>query len=548
MLPADVHVRFRRMQGNEVLFICATDEHGTPAELAALASGQTPLEYCNEQHLVQKRLAESFMLSFDYFGRSSSPENHLLTQHFADKLEDNGFIEERAARQIYSIDDNRFLPDRYVEGECPRCGYNSARGDQCDRCDALLDPVDLINPRSTVSGSTNLEIRETRHLYLRQSLMPDRLRAWIDSQTAWPHLARSIGYKWLEEGLKDRAITRDLSWGVPVTRHGITRPGFENKVFYVWFDAPIAYISATQEWAKATGNDWAPWWRTDHQNGHDVRYVQFMGKDNVAFHTVSFPATIFGSAEPWKTVDELKAFSWLNWYGSKFSTSRKRGVFMDQALDLLPTDYWRWYLIAHAPENSDSTFTWEQFQASINKDLSDVLGNFVNRVMSFCTHNFDGRVPDGGSPGDGELRLFAEVDTRLKALTEFHEHMEFRKAASETRAIWSTANEYLSIAAPWKAIKVDRDRAAMNIRLSLNLCRLMALIGYPIIPGTATTILASLGCDHEPITWPQGHAAENLSVLPCGRQISQPPILFRKVETCEIADWTLRFGGATQNL
>jgi methionyl-tRNA synthetase len=532
------------MQGHEVLFICATDEHGTPAELAALASGQTPKEYCDEQHLIQKRLGESFALSFDYFGRSSSPENHLLTQHFADKLEDNGFIEERTARQIYSIDDNRFLPDRYVEGECPRCGYDSARGDQCDRCGSLLDPVELINPRSTVSGSTNLEIRETRHLYLLQSLMQDRLKTWIDNQTAWPHLARSIGYKWLEEGLKDRAITRDLSWGVPVTRHGVTRPGFENKVFYVWFDAPIAYISATQQWAQATGGDWLSWWRTDHNNGQDVRYVQFMGKDNVAFHTVSFPVTMFGSAEPWKTVDELKAFSWLNWYGSKFSTSRKRGVFMDQALDLLPADYWRWYLIAHAPENSDSTFTWEQFQAAVNKDLSDVLGNFVNRVMTFCGRHFDGLVPEGGNPGEAESKLFTELDGRLKTLTELHEHMEFRKAATETRAIWSAANEYLTVTAPWKAIKTDRDRAAMSIRVSLNLCRLMALIGYPIIPTTAASVLASLGCNDEIISWPQAPATEILSTVPPGRQIVPPAILFRKITDTEVTDWGVQFGGS----
>ncbi len=523
MLPADVHARFRRMQGHDVLFICATDEHGTPAELAALESGQTPREYCDEQHLIQREVYSGFSLSFDYFGRSSSPENHVLTQHFAEQLEDNGLIEERTAHQIYSIDDNRFLPDRYVEGECPRCGYDTARGDQCDRCGSLLDPVDLINPRSVVSGSRNLEIRETRHLYLLQSTMQDRLRSWIDTQTTWTQLARSIAYKWLDEGLKDRAITRDLVWGVPVMRGGAVRPSFEHKVFYVWFDAPIAYISATQQWARATGGDWRLWWRQDGQQP-DVRYVQFMGKDNVAFHTVSFPVTLFGSQEPWRTVNDLKAFNWLNWYGGKFSTSRKRGVFMDQALTLLPQDYWRWYLIAHAPENSDSSFTWSQFQATVNKDLADVLGNFVNRVTSLCKHNFGSTVPAGGALDEAETALFSQLDEQLRALQEHHERMEFRRIAAGTRAIWVIANEYLSAAAPWKVIKTDQDRAAAIIRIGLNLCRLMALVAYPIIPSTAISILSSLGEKNGPIGWPKGTIAEILSVLPPGTR--SPSLLF----------------------
>jgi methionyl-tRNA synthetase len=353
MLPADVHARFRRMQGHEVLFICATDEHGTPAELAAAEAGVDIRTYCNEQHEIQKQVCEQFQLSFDWFGRSSNPPNHRLTQHFCDRLEQNGLIEERVTQQIYSIDDRRFLPDRYVEGTCPICGFERARGDQCDGCGRLLDPTELGHPRSKVSGSTNLEIRNTVHLFLLQSRLADRIRGWIDAASEWPHLARSIAYKWIDEGLKDRSITRDLSWGVAVTKNGKPRPGFENKVFYVWFDAPIEYIGSTQEWAEVTGNDWARWWRTD-QGAADVVYIQFMGKDNVAFHTVSFPMTIIGCGEPWKLVDRLKAFNWVTWYGGKFSTSEQSGVFMDQALELLPADYWRWSLMANAPEGADS--------------------------------------------------------------------------------------------------------------------------------------------------------------------------------------------------
>ncbi len=363
MLPADVHARYQRARGHEVLYICATDEHGTPAELAAAEAGQDVFTYCEEQHRAQHDTGRGFGLSWDWFGRSSSPQNARLTQHFAETLEDHGLIEERVDKLVYSIDDGRFLPDRYIEGICPVCGYERARGDQCDNCNSLLDPVDLKNPYSVISGSRNLEVRETRHLYLLQTRLQDAIRAWVDAKPQFSHLARSIAYKHLDEGLIDRGITRDLSWGVPVTRGGAPRPGFEDKVFYVWFDAPIEYIAATQEWADSGGGDWRRWWRTEAGAG-DVRYLQFMGKDNVAFHTVSFPATLLGSDEPWKSVDALKAFNHLNWHGEKFSTSQRRGVFLDAALEILPPDYWRWYLTANSPEGSDTSFTWEQFSSS----------------------------------------------------------------------------------------------------------------------------------------------------------------------------------------
>ena len=288
MLPADVYARFQRARRREVLYICATDEHGTPAELAAATAGQDVFTYCEEQHRAQHDIGRRFGLSWDWFGRSSSPQNARLTQHFADVLEDNGLIEERVDRLLYSLEDKRFLPDRYIEGTCPVCGYGKARGDQCDNCNSLLDPMDLIEPYSAVSGSRALEARETRHLYLLQSKLQSEIRAWVDGREDWPTLARSIAYKHLDEGLIDRGITRDLAWGVPVTRRGQPRPGMEGKVFYVWFDAPIEYIAATEEWADAEGADWRRWWRTD-AGASDVRYVEVMGKDNVAFHTVSFP-------------------------------------------------------------------------------------------------------------------------------------------------------------------------------------------------------------------------------------------------------------------
>ncbi|WP_299611800.1 methionine--tRNA ligase [uncultured Tateyamaria sp.] len=541
-LPADLYARYQRARGNEVLFLCATDEHGTPAELAAAKAGKPVAEYCAEMHSIQAEIAKGFRLSFDHFGRSSSPQNHALTQHFAGRLADAGLIREVLEKQVYSNADGRFLPDRYIEGTCPNCGYDKARGDQCENCTKQLDPTDLIEPRSAVSGSTDLEVRETKHLYLRQSELKDDLDAWIDSKTDWPILTTSIAKKWLHDGdgLQDRGITRDLDWGIPVRRGDDDWPGMEGKVFYVWFDAPIEYIACASEWADAQGGaDWERWWRTD-KGANDVRYTQFMGKDNVPFHTLSFPATILGSGEPWKLVDHLKSFNYLNYDGGQFSTSQGRGVFMDQALELLPPDYWRWWLLSNCPETSDSEFTWELFQQGVNKDLADVLGNFVSRVTKFCRSKFGEAVPEGGTYGAQEHALIAELDTRIARYADLMDAMEVRKSAQELRAIWVAGNEYLQAAAPWATIKEDADTAAMQIRLGLNLIALYAALSEPFIPDAAAQLQTSLNLG-DPL-WPE-NTSDALAVLEPGHAFVVPDNLFAKISDEDRADWQERFAG-----
>ena len=541
-LPADLYARYLRARGHEVLFLCATDEHGTPAELAAAKAGKPVAEYCAEMWGVQARLAEGFRLSFDHFGRSSSPQNHRLTQHFAKVLDEAGLIREVSEKQMYSKADGRFLPARYLEGTCPNCGFTSARGDQCDNCTKQLDPVDLIDPRSTISGSTDLEMRETKHLYLRQSAMKDRLEQWIDTREGWPVLTTSIAKKWLNDGdgLQDRGITRDLDWGVPVQRGDEPWPGMEGKVFYVWFDAPIEYIACAQEWVEAgKGQDWERWWRTD-KGAEDVRYTQFMGKDNVPFHTLSFPVTILGSGEPWKLVDYIKSFNYLNYDGGQFSTSRGRGVFMDQALEILPADYWRWWLLSHAPESSDSEFTWENFQTSVNKDLADVLGNFASRVTKFCRSKFSEAVPEGGTEGEREAQLIADLTAKIREYEAHMEAIEVRKAASALRAAWVLGNEYLQEVAPWSTIKEDEGKAAMQIRLGLNLIRLYAVISAPFIPDAAADLLRAMG--DEGAGWPTDVQAA-LKALPAGHPFTVPDVTFRKITDAEREDWQTRFAG-----
>ncbi|WP_169569742.1 methionine--tRNA ligase [Sneathiella limimaris] len=537
MLPSDLYARYLRARGEEVLFICATDEHGTPAELAARAANLDVAEFCKEQHEVQARLGEAFGLSFDYFGRSSSPQNHELTQHFGNKLLENGFIEERVTKQVYSIDDERFLPDRYVEGTCPHCGYDKARGDQCESCTRLLDPTDLVDPRSAVSGSTNLEVRESKHLFLLQSKLSDEIRTWVNKHSDWPVLVSSIAMKWLDEGLHDRGITRDLKWGVPVGREGM-----EDKVYYVWFDAPIEYIAATKEWADEDpdNRDWKSWW----YEADDVRYTEFMAKDNIPFHTVTFPGTQIGSREPWKMVDYIKGFNWLTYYGGKFSTSQQRGIFMSDAIEMLPADYWRYYLLANAPENSDSSFTWDGFSGTVNKDLADTLGNFVNRILKFCSSKFGTELPSGGEAGEREAKLAADLQGRVDAYNTYMDELQIRKAMQELRAIWVMGNEYLTEVAPWTAFKTDPEAAAVSLRYAINLIRIFAILSAPVIPDASRKLSDALGLDLSGTEWLEKPMAEELVTLSAGHAFSVPDVLFRKISDDEVAAWEEKFGGS----
>ena len=546
-LPADAYARFMRAQGNEVLLICATDEHGTPAELAAKNANKPVAKFCEEMWHIQKKIADGFSLSFDHFGRSSSNRNHKITQHFAERLFEAGLIEEVMEEQFFSIEDDRFLPDRYLEGTCPSCGYENARGDQCESCTKQLNPIELINPRSAISGSTKIEIRKTKHLYLRQSALKGRLRDWIASKSHWPILSTSIAKKWLEDGdgLQDRGITRDLKWGIPVKRGDTNWPGLEGKVFYVWFDAPIEYIAATAEWADQNGlsdSAWERWWRED-KGANDVYYVQFMAKDNIPFHTLSFPATIMGSNEPWKLVDYVKGFNWLLYEGGKFSTSQKRGVFMDQALKTLSADYWRWWLLSNAPEGSDTDFTWESFQSGVNKDLSDVLGNFVSRVTKFCLAKFGTTVPEGLAYSEPEKKLIKILEQKLCRYSQQMKSIEIRKAAAELRSIWTIGNEYLQLSTPWAHFKEDPKRSACIIRFSFNLIALYSNISRPFIPETAAKIDKALALEHN-TDWPVS-LSEYLDSIKKGHTFKVPDNLFEKLSNDQVSSLKMQFSGET---
>lgn len=537
LLPSDVYARYMRMMGHEVLYVCGTDEHGTPSEVGAAKEGMDVADYCLKYHNRHKEAYDAFNLSFDYFGRTSSEQNREITYHIFEQLDKNGLIEEESIKQIFSIDDNRFLPDRYVTGTCPHCGYDKARGDQCENCTKVLDPTELINPRSTISGSTNLEVRETKHLFLNLPKLEKQLAEWVKSKEPfWPDVAYSIAQKWLKEGLRPRCITRDLKWGFPVPKKG-----FEDKVFYVWFDAPIGYLGITKQWAdeKPGERNWKDWWL----DAKDVYYVQFMGKDNVPFHSISFPATLLGTGENWTKVDYLKGMSYLTFEGGKFSKSEQRGVFAEDAVKEFPADYWRYWLISNAPEASDSSFTFDLFVGVVNKDLNGVLGNFVSRVMKMTASKIGAEVPAGGEMTEVEEKLIADLQEKADNYCKYMEGLEFKKAMNELRAIWVDGNNYISVTEPWTVIKTDPARAAAILRVCLNLIRIYALLSAPVMPETSAKILAKFGLNAADMPVLKGfNAAKEIEALQPGHKFEVGDALFERIASEKTEELKAKYG------
>lgn len=485
-LPSDIYARFCRATGRDVLFICGSDDHGTPALLGSAKEGITALEYSTRYYEKQKEYAKNFGLSFDFYGRTHTELHKKLVQDLFTRLDQQGLIEEKTSEQLFSIDDNMFLADRFIRGTCPKCGYDKADGDQCGKCGSLLKPTDLINPYSAISGSHNLEIRKTKHLYFKASEMEGKLREWIDSRVGWAKTALSIANKWLNDGLRDTPITRDLSWGIPVNK-----PGYEDKVFYVWFDAPWGYVSISQ----AATKEWINWWKND-----DSRYYQFMGKDNVAFHSVFFPSQELAVNDGWKTVDVLKAMNFLNFEGAKISKSTGNGIFLDEAITDAPADCWRYALMASAPETDDTDFTIQRFSDVVNKDLNGMLGNFVSRVCKITEKNFGSNVPNKSDNFDADLEQ--TLNARLADLTAALEACEFRKSIEALRSLWAAGNEFFTKAEPWVLIKTDAAAAGGVLNECFQLIDFYTRISAPIIPNAAEK-MQSIFAGKNDLSWPK---------------------------------------------
>ena len=512
LLPSDVYARFCRAQGRDVLYIGGADEHGTPSEVGALKENIPVEEYVDKYRAKHLEAVRDFKLSFDLYGRTHTKLHEKLIHELFNRLDSLGMIEEKSSMQPYSVNEKKFLADRYVIGTCPKCGYDHAYGNECDKCGISLDPDQLINPHSAIDPSSPVEMRETKHLYFKLSAVQDKLRAWIDSRQNWPKTAITIANKWLDEGLHDNPITRDLKWGIPVNK-----PGFEDKVFYVWFDAPWGYVSISQ----AATNDWASWWKNP-----DCYYTQFMAKDNVSFHSVFFPAQELAMNDNWKTVDMLKGQNFMNFNGAKISKSTGNGIFLDEALNIAPSDCWRYALLASAPETDDTDFTMARFADVVNKDLNGLLGNFVSRVCKLSNKNFGDVVPDGNGI-DKDLEL--KINEKLNDLTSALEKCEFRNAVFALRSLWAIANEYMTAKEPWALVKNgDMNGAAASLNECFQMIDLFARVSAPFIPDAAEKMQNVFEIKHD-LSWPTKYEHR----IANGEKFVVPENLFNRIELVE---------------
>lgn len=520
-LPSDVYARFCRARGRDVLYVCGADEHGTPAVVGAAKEGMPIIEYNNKYYEKHLRAVRDFNLSFDMYGRTHTKLQEKLIHELFSRLDAQGLIEERETIQPFSITDNMFLADRQLIGTCPKCGYDAARGDQCDKCSTTYEATELLSPRSAISGSDKIEMRGTKNLFFLASKIENRWREWLkETAPNWSRSAAAIAQGWAADGLHDTSITRDLPWGIPVNK-----PGYENKVFYVWFDAPWGYVSISQ----AANKDWADWWKNP-----DTHYAQFMGKDNVKFHAVFFPEQQLAMNDGWKTVDMLKGMNFLNFEGGKFSKSAGRGVFLEDAIQIAPSDAWRYALIASAPETDDTDFTFSRFADIVNKDLNGMLGNFVSRVCKLCDKNFGSNVP---AAGVADKDLENAVNEKLSELTDALDACEFRAAIVALRGLYAIGNEYMTENAPWTLVKNgDMSAAGAVLNECFQLIDLYSRVSAPFIPNAAEKMQAVFRTTHD-LSWPTKYEHR----IRDGKEFTVPENLFNRIDDAYVSELTEKY-------
>ncbi len=515
-LPADIYVRFLRAKGREVLFLCGSDEHGVGIAIKAQQEGITPRELIDKYHFIMKNAFHDFGISFDIYSRTSSPIHYETAQEFFSNLYYKNVFEKKISKQYYDTKFNQFLADRYIVGTCPNCAYEKAYGDQCERCGTSLDPIDLINPHSALSGEKP-EMRETEHWYLPLQNYQDWLQKWILEEHAdWKNNVIGQCRSWLNQGLAARAVTRDLDWGVPVPLADA-----KGKVLYVWFDAPIGYISATKEWAQQNGKNWEPYWK-DAQS----KLVHFIGKDNIVFHCVVFPSMLKAHGD-FILPDNVPANEFLNIEGDKISTSRNWAVWLHEYLEEFPDkqDTLRYVLCSNAPETKDNDFTWKDFQAKNNNELVAIYGNLVNRVIILTHKYFDGKVPPCDVLNPLEENLAAEIAAFPKIIQDLLESFKLREALQELMNLARAGNKYLTENEPWKTYKDQPERTATVINYGLQLIANLAILSEPFLPFTAVKLKKYLQIEN--LNWDDAGA---MNLLKVGTDISKAEILFEKIE------------------
>ncbi|RLJ00068.1 MAG: methionine--tRNA ligase [Candidatus Aenigmatarchaeota archaeon] len=521
MLPADVYARFCRLRGDDVLFVCGSDSHGTMYEVTAAKMKITPKELAYKNHEKMKEILKKFELNFDYYGITDSDANKEMSFHIFNKLDRNGYLKEEEVENVYCEKCSRFLPDRWVEGKCPSCG-GLTRGDQCDDCGKLIDVKDIEEPYCVLCKS-KIAFRKTKHLFLDLPKFENELSKFVDDKSKkWSKLARTETSGFLKNGLKQRAVTRDATWGFKVPKEG-----YENKILYVWFDAPIGYLAFTKEWCEKNNQKFEDWWQNK-----DTELTQFMAKDNTIFHSIIFPSMLIGCKENWKLADRIMSCGWLKAKGIKFSKSRGNGLTTEEALEKYPADYWRFVLISLYPEQNDSVFSMEIFNETINNEFADIIGNFVHRVLSFCYSNF-GEIPkvdiSKGPITKGEnmiltssAGLFGNRGEKKSIITENFIDCRFHEALKNIIHYAKLSNAYFNNSEPWKKDEEEKKRISY---IAGNLVKNLSIMLYPITPKFSEQIFDYLNIKPEAVKWGDIKIANGFS-----GKINKPEPLIKKIE------------------
>ncbi|OEK00506.1 methionine--tRNA ligase [Roseivirga sp. 4D4] len=516
-VPADIYVRYLRSKGEDVAFICASDEHGMAITMRSRKEGTTPQAIVDKYHGMIQSSMDQLGISFDIYSRTSNETHHETAQMFFRKLYEKGLFEERVSEQYYDDEAKQFLADRYITGTCPNCSHPSAYGDQCENCGSSLNPTDLINPTSTLTGNAPIK-KETKHWYLPLQNYESWLNEWIvkGHKKDWKPNVWGQCKSWIDGGLQPRAMTRDLDWGIKVPVEGA-----DGKVLYVWFDAPIGYVSATREWAEREGKEWEPYWKSD-----DTKLVHFIGKDNIVFHCIIFPA-ILKSMGDYVLPDNVPANEFLNLEGDKISTSRNWAVWLHEYLIDLPEkqDVLRYALCSNAPESKDNDFTWKDFQARNNNELVAILGNFVNRAVVLTHKYFDGKIPTRGEVFEIDKEVLDELGQVPKKVGESIEKYRFREALAEMMELARMGNKYLADTEPWKLIKTDQERVGTILNIALQLVANLSIVAEPFIPFSTEKLRSLLNL--EKLDW---SSAGNDELLTEGASLEKPSLLFEKIE------------------
>lgn len=517
-VPADIYARYLRLQGRDVAFMCGSDEHGVAISMKAKKEGITPQEVIDKYDGIIKQSFADFGISFDNYSRTSAKIHHETAAAFFKKLYEQGDFIEETTEQLYDEQANQFLADRFVIGTCPKCGHTEAYGDQCEKCGSSLNATDLIHPKSTITGSTPV-LKATKHWFLPLDRYENFLKEWIleGHKNDWKPNVYGQVKSWIDDGLKPRAVTRDLDWGIDVPV-----PGAEGKKLYVWFDAPIGYISATKEWAQKTGKDWEPYWKD-----HDTKLVHFIGKDNIVFHCIIFPAMLKAEGS-FILPDNVPANEFLNLEGNKLSTSKNWAVWLHEYLLEFPgkQDALRYALTANAPETKDNDFTWKDFQARNNNELVAIFGNFINRVVVLTQKYYQGVVPQPHAFTEVDTQVLTELKAYPAVIASSIERYRFREAQGELMNVARLGNKYLADEEPWKMIKTDPERVQTQLYIALQVATALGYLSEPFLPFTAQKLRSMLRIEAE--RWDTVFAKETL--LPAGHEIGQAELLFAQIE------------------